>query len=94
MIYQTDGAPSKIILGKRQILFRRNTGRHLALAGRASGLVAQALRDVGKGKVTPDMIQHLRHRLDAAARKQLIVDVTLVPAWMRPIFKQITREDG
>jgi hypothetical protein len=94
MIYQTDGAPYKIILGKRQILFRRNTGRHLALAGRASGLVAQALRDVGKGKVTPDMIQHLRHRLDAAARKQLIVDVTLVPAWMRPIFKQITREDG
>ncbi|MCB1212192.1 MAG: type IV toxin-antitoxin system AbiEi family antitoxin domain-containing protein [Verrucomicrobiales bacterium] len=94
MIYQTDGAPSTVLLGKRQIVFRRNTGRNLALAGRASGLVAQALRDVGNGKVTPDTIQHLRQRLDAAAKKQLIADMTLVPAWMRPIFLKITRDDG
>jgi hypothetical protein len=94
MIYQTDGAPSKVLLGQRQIVFRRNTGRHLSLAGRASGLVAQALRDVGNGKVTPDTIQHLRQRLDAAAKKQLVADIALVPAWMRPIFLQITRDDG
>lgn len=94
MIYQTDGAPAKVLLGKRQIVFRRNTGRNLALAGRASGLVAQALRDVGKGKVTPDTIQHLRQRLDAPAKKQLAADLALVPAWMRPIFLQITRDDG
>ena len=94
MIYQTDGAPTKVLLGQRQIVFRRNTGRSLALAGRASGLVAQALRDVGQGKVTPDNIQHLRQRLDAAAKKQLVADMLLVPAWMRPIFQQITRDDG
>jgi hypothetical protein len=94
MIYQTDGAPTKVLLGQRQIVFRRNTGRSLALAGRASGLVAQALRDVGQGKVTPDTIQHLRQRLDATAKKQLVADMVLVPAWMRPIFQQITRNDG
>jgi hypothetical protein len=94
MIYQTDGAPSKVQLGNRQIVFRRNTGRNLALAGRGSGLVAQALRDVGQGKVTPDMIQHLRQRLDDNAKKQLVDDVTLVPAWMRPIFQRIARDDG
>lgn len=94
MVYQTDGAPAKVVLGKRQIVFRRNTGRNLALAGRASGLVAQALRDVGKDKVTPDMIRHLRQRLDATAKKQLSDDLTLVPAWMRPVFQQITRDDA
>jgi len=94
MIYQTDGAPSRVQLGKCQIVFRRNTGRNLTLAGRASGLVAQALRDMGQGKVTPDMIQHLRQRLDATAKKQLSDDLTLVPAWMRPIFRQITCADG
>ena len=56
--------------------------------------MAQALRDVGKGKVTPDTIQHLRQRLDATAKKQLVADLTLVPAWMRPIFLEITRADG
>ena len=91
MIYQTDGAPAKVVLGNWQIVFRRNTGRRLALAGRASGLVAQALRDVGRDKVTTDVIEHLRHRLDADAKEQLMADVTLVPAWMRPIFLQITR---
>ncbi len=93
MIYQTDGAPSKVVLGNRQIVFRRNTGRNLALAGRASGLVAQALRDVGRERITAETIAHLRQRLDASAKEQLLADVTLVPAWMRPIFRQITRAD-
>jgi hypothetical protein len=93
LIYQSDGAPTTLSLGNRQIVFRRNTGRTLALAGRASGLVAQALRDFGKGNVTPDTIRHLRLRLDADARKQLVADIALVPAWMRPIFTEIARDD-
>lgn len=92
MIYQTDGAPARVLLGKSQIVFRRSTGRSLALAGRASGLVAQALRDAGNGRVTQETIQHLRRRLDAAAKKQLVADIALVPAWMRPIFLQITQD--
>jgi hypothetical protein len=56
--------------------------------------VAQALRDVRQGKVTPDMIQHLRQRLDPSAKQQLADDLTLVPAWMRSIFQQITRDDS
>jgi hypothetical protein len=57
-------------------------------------LVAQALRDFGKGNVAPDTIRHLRRRLDADARKQLVADISLVPAWMRPIFTEITRDDA
>jgi hypothetical protein len=94
LIYQSDGAPATLNFGKRQIVFRRNTGRNLALAGRTSGVVAQALRDLGKGNVTPDTIRHLRRRLDADARKQLVADIALVPAWMRPIFTEITRDDA
>ena len=56
MIYQTDGAPAKVVLGNWQIVFHHNTGRRLALAGRASGLVAQALRDAGvKEQLTADV---------------------------------------
>lgn len=94
MVYQTDGAPATVTLGKGQIVFRRNTGRNLALAGRASGLVAQALRNVGKDKVTPDIVRHLRQRLDDAAKKQLLSDLPLVPAWMRPVFREISRDDA
>lgn len=65
----------------------------LALAGRSSGLVAQALRDVGKDKVTPDHLRRVRDHLPASARKQLIQDIHLVPAWMRPHFKEISRDN-
>jgi hypothetical protein len=89
LVYQTDGAPAKIHLGKLDIVFRRNTGRSLALAGRASGLVAQALRDLGKGNITPEIIRHLRGRLDSSARAELAEDISIVPAWMRPHFRNL-----
>ena len=93
LVYHTDGAPTRMMLGNLQIDLRRNTGRMLALAGRSSGLVAQALRDVGKDKVTPDHIRRVRDHLPASARKQLIQDIHLVPAWMRPHFKEISRDN-
>jgi hypothetical protein len=93
LVYHTDGAPTRVTLGNLQIDLRRNTGRMLALAGRPSGLVAQALRDLGKDKVTADHIQRVRAQLPVSARKQLLQDVQLVPAWMRPHFKTIARDD-
>lgn len=93
LVYHTDGAPTRVTLGKLQIDLRRNTGRMLALAGRPSGLVSQALRDLGKDKITADHIQRVRTQLPVSARKQLLQDIHLVPAWMRPHFKSISRDD-
>ena len=93
LVYHTDGAPTRVILGNLQIDLRRNAGRMLALAGRSSGLVAQALRDVGKDKVTADHLQRVRDQLPASARMQLLQDILLVPAWIRPHFKVICRDD-
>lgn len=92
LVYHSDGAPATVRLGKLNIVFRRNSGRNLALAGRASGLVAQALRDLGKDKVTSGDLTHLRSRLDSSARKQLAHDINLVPVWMRPHFRELTRD--
>lgn len=91
IVYHTDGAPSSVKLGKLKIEFRRNSGSMLALADRPSGLVAQALRDIGKGKVTVAHLQRLRDNLSADARKGLAKDLSRVPAWMRPHFKELSR---
>lgn len=94
LVYHTDGAPTKIRLDNLEIIFRRNSGRLLALAGRASGVVAQALRDLGEENITPDVIRHLRTRLDDKSRRQIADDVHLVPAWMRPVFKELSSDGG
>jgi len=91
LVYHTDGAPSSVKLGKLKIEFRRNSGSMLALADRPSGLVAQALRDIGKDKVTAAHLQRLRDNLPADARKGLAKDLSRVPAWMRPHFKELSR---
>lgn len=89
LVYHTDGAPAELRLGKLHIVFRRNTGRMLGLAGRASGLVAQALREFGKDGVTDRHLQRLRERLSDVQKKQLLQDIDRVPAWMRPHFHEI-----
>ena len=93
LVYHTDGAAANVKLGKLNIVFRRNSGRNLALAGRASGLVSQALRDIGKGKVTQADLDHLRRRLPPSARKHLAQDIDQVPVWMRPHFRELARDD-
>jgi hypothetical protein len=94
MVYHTDGTRARVDLGKLKIVFRRNSGRNLALAGRPSGLVAQALRDVGKDHVRPHHLKRIRDHLPAADRKQLKQDLGLVPAWMRPHFHELARADA
>lgn len=94
MVYHTDAAPAHVDLGKLKIVFRRNSGRNLALAGRPSGLVAQALRDIGKDHVKPQHLKRIHDHLSTVDRKRLKQDITLVPAWMRPHFQEITRADG
>jgi len=89
LVYHTDGAPTDLWLGRLHIVFRRNSGRMLSLAGRVSGLVAQALRDFGNGSVTADHIRALRTRLTVDQKKTLLADIDRVPAWMRPHFNAI-----
>jgi hypothetical protein len=93
IVYHSNGAPAEVKLGKLDIVFRRNSGRNLALAGRASGLVAQALRFLGKDRVAPSDINHLRRRLDPAALREIAQDTDKVPAWMRPHFRALVRND-
>ena len=94
MIYHTDGAPATVQLGNLNIIFRRNSGRRLALAGRTSGLVAQAFRNLGNGKVTAAHLNTLRAGLTPTARQQLRDDIGRVPAWMRPHFRELTHTNG
>lgn len=91
MVYHTDGAPSAVRLGKLKIEFHRTSGSKLVLADRPSGLVAQALRNIGKGNVTAAHLERLRANLPTDARKSLIQDLSRVPAWMRPYFRDISR---
>jgi len=79
--------------GKSEVIFRRRSSKTMALAGRASGPLAEALRNIGRAHITSDRLKPLRARLGPKDRKQLLEDLRYVPAWMRPFFRELARDE-
>ncbi len=60
VVFLTDGGSRRILVGKREIIFRRSTPRNMAAAGRLGGLVVQALRYRGPEAVDEMLLRRLR----------------------------------
>ena len=93
-VFLTDGPTRTVKIGTTTIQLRRTTARNMATAGRLSGLLIQALRELGKEHVTPERREHLKRTLPAEKRRELIKDLKLAPAWMHAIFRELAEEDA
>jgi hypothetical protein len=91
-VFLTDGPSRLVKIGRMTIQLRRTTPRNMAAAGRLSGLVIQAFRELGKDHVTPARIKHLQRTLPADKRRELLKDLKLAPAWMHPIFRALAED--
>src|SRR5262245_17046 len=92
-VFLTDGPSRTIKIGPMTIQLRRTTARNMAAAGRLSGLLIQALRELGKEHVTPERRAHLKRTLPADKRRELLRDLKLAPAWMHSIFREIAEAE-
>ncbi len=93
-VFLTDGPGRTVKIGPMTIQLRRTTARNMAAAGRLSGLLIQALRELGAKHMTPERRAHLKRTLPARERHELIKDIRLAPAWMHPIFRELAKEDA
>jgi hypothetical protein len=88
VVYLTDGAARKINLGKRKILFRKTAPKNLAAIGKISGLVIQALKEIGKANVTEEDIEIILKELKKEEPYRLEHDIRLAPEWIRVIMRK------
>src|SRR5262245_54008145 len=93
-VFLTDGRSRTVKIGPTTIQLRRTTPRNMEAAGRLSGLLMQALRELGEEHMTPERREHLKRTLPAAKRRELIKDLRLAPAWMHLIFRELAEEDA
>ncbi len=93
VVYLTDGPSRTVQIGNQQIILKRTTPRNMAMAGKISGLVVQALRSFGQDQVDAEMVACLDRRLDAAARAQLMKDIRYAPAWIADIFRTLAADE-
>ncbi len=93
VVFLTDGSARKIKIGKRSILFKKASPKNVASVGEISGLVIQALKEIGKEKVLDSEIKHIQELLKKEKATRLEHDIRLAPAWIReimlPILKQL-----
>ncbi len=94
VVLLTDGVSRTLKVGPSRISLRRTTPRQMAAAGRLSGLLIQAFKSFGAGRITPAHIRRLRERIPQAERATVAKDLALAPAWMRPLLAEVARPDG
>jgi hypothetical protein len=86
VVYLTDGAQRNISIGNQSIKFKKTSPRNLAAKGEISGLVIQALREIGKDNASADqlrIIHKILRKEDPAIVKN---DAGLAPAWISRIM--------
>jgi hypothetical protein len=93
-VFLTDGPSRTVKIGPTTIQLRQTTARSMAAAGRLSGLLIQALRELGEEHITPARRDHLKRTIPADKRRELLKDLRLAPAWMHPIFRELAEEDA
>lgn len=89
VVYLTDGTARKIKIGKRAITFKKATPKNVAANGEISKLAIQALRAIGKDKVTPEEIDKIQELLRKENPVHLQHDYKLAPEWIRQIIKPV-----
>src|SRR5271168_148518 len=67
-VFLTDGPSRTVKVGSTTIQLRRTTPRNMAAAGRLSGLLIQALRELGEEHMTPERREHLKRTIPARER--------------------------
>ena len=92
--FLTDGTSRTVQVGPMRIVLKRTTPRQLATAGRSSGLVIQALRNLGPAHISAHRLERLRRTLPAAERRALLADLSLAPTWMRPLLRRLAEADA
>jgi hypothetical protein len=92
-VYYTDGPQRNVRVGRGRIQVRRRSPRDTVGAGTDAGRLYQALRYVGRKRVSDDVIDALRRRVPADVRRQLHADLKknphVAPDWILAVSKRL-----
>ena len=94
LVYLTDGSARTVDLGKRNINFKKTRPKNLAAIGEISGLVIQALKEIGKDNVTQQEKDLVIEKLKKENPYRLEHDIRLAPEWIRIIMRNAINKNN
>lgn len=92
VVFLTDGASKKTNIGNQMIELRKASPKRMQLAGRISGLVFEALREIGKEHIDARIVERLKDTLTLNQKGKVLNDLREAPAWMHPTIREVTKD--
>ncbi len=93
LVYLTDGSARIIKIRKRTVKFKKTSPRNLSAIGPVSSLVIQALKEIGRDKVTEKEKGIILQHLKSEDPYRLEHDIKLAPEWIRIIMRKALKTD-
>jgi hypothetical protein len=93
IVLLTDGSARVINIGNRSITFKKTTPKYLMTRGEISSLVIQAVKEIGKGKISHEEEQRIIELLKQESHQNLAHDIKLAPVWIQKIMQKAQTHD-
>lgn len=92
LVFLSDGPSRTYRFGKRDLRFVHVATRKSQFSSPQSGLVIQALTELGPNSITQGTISQIARAITPATRKALAKDLVHTPEWCRNAIRQIITE--
>ena len=93
-VYYTNGRTQQIRLGGSEVRFLNRGPKTMEVKGPLAAHIFQALRYLGKNRVSPDVIARLRRLTRPQDRADIKRNLKYATAWMKPILKSVLQEES
>lgn len=93
-VYFTNGNPRQIRIGKVLIVFKATSAKRLAMKGEISGMVIQAIEEMGVNTIRNDIRMKLREFLEQENPKKLEHDLQLASAKVNDYIVKLMRANS
>jgi hypothetical protein len=90
--YLSDGPNRTYTIGSYKLEFKKTALKEIGFKHRESGVIVQALKSLGKERVTPEILEKIRNELTPGIGAKILKDTKTVTGWVYECIKEICRE--
>jgi hypothetical protein len=91
-VYLSDGPNRSYAIGTYKLEFRKTALKEIGFKYRESGIIVQALKSLGKERVTSELLDKIRKEIDLNMCPKILRDTKPVTGWVHDCIKVICRE--
>jgi hypothetical protein len=93
-LYLSDGPNRTYQIGRQTLAFKKSPLKESSLRLSESGIIVQALRSLGKERITPEIVSKIREWLDPEKRSLVLKDTRTVTGWVYDAIRKICDQEN